>query len=44
MKSASTLWGTRKDSGSLIPLWRANGTQLILFTCNGGSNQKWTLP
>ena len=21
-----------------------NGTQLILYTCNGGSNQQWTLP
>ena len=20
------------------------GTQLILYSCNGGSNQKWTLP
>jgi non-reducing end alpha-L-arabinofuranosidase len=22
----------------------ANGTQLVLWTCNGGSNQKGTLP
>ena len=22
----------------------ATGTQLILYTCNGGANQKWTLP
>ena len=21
-----------------------NGTQLVLWTCNGGTNQKWTLP
>jgi Ricin-type beta-trefoil lectin domain-like len=22
----------------------ANGTQLEIWTCNGGSNQQWTLP
>ncbi|MGD0069856.1 MAG: RICIN domain-containing protein, partial [Streptosporangiaceae bacterium] len=22
----------------------ANGTQLDLWTCNGGSNQQWTAP
>jgi hypothetical protein len=22
----------------------ANGTQLVLWTCNGGSNQQWHLP
>ena len=22
----------------------ANGTQLIIFTCNGGANQRWALP
>jgi hypothetical protein len=21
-----------------------NGTQLVLWTCNGGANQHWTLP
>jgi hypothetical protein len=21
-----------------------NGTQLVLYTCNGGANQKWTVP
>jgi len=21
-----------------------NGTQLILYACNGGNNQKWTVP
>jgi len=22
----------------------ANGTQLVLWTCNGGTNQQWHLP
>ena len=22
----------------------ANGTQLVLFTCSGGANQRWALP